>query len=109
MIAVMNRISVNPEYAEAFEARFADRSSLVDQMTGFVSYRLLRPTNPNDPYIVMTFWESQAHFQAWTDSAEFQQGHARAGQLPREAFRDRPKLEIHELIQEAFAGEILAD
>lgn len=109
MIAVMNRIPVNPEYAEAFEARFADRASLVDRMPGFISYRLLRPTKPSDPYIVMTFWASDDHFKAWTESAEFKEGHARAGQLPRDAFLDRPKLEIHELIQEALAGEILPD
>lgn len=107
MIAVMNRIPVNPEYAEAFEARFEDRASLVDQMDGFVAYRLLRPTAPDAPYIVMTFWESNDHFRAWTESAEFKQGHARAGQLPREAFRGHPQLEVHEIIQEARAGEIL--
>lgn len=109
MIAVMNRIPVNPEHAEAFEARFADRAALVDRMPGFVSYRLLRPTQEGDPYIVMTFWESQVDFQAWTKSPEFKQGHARSGRLPRDAFLGHPKLEVHEIIGEAQAGEILQD
>lgn len=107
MIAVMNRIPVNPEYREAFEERFSDRASLVDKMEGFVAFRLLRPTNPDDPYVVMTVWESAGHFQAWTESDEFQQGHARTGQLPREAFLGRPKLEVMEIIQAAAAGDIL--
>lgn len=107
MIAVMNRIPVNPEYAEAFEARFQDRAALVDEMPGFVSYRLLRPTAADDPYIVMTFWESKTDFEAWTESPEFKKGHAEAGRLPKEAFLGRPTLEIHELIQEAAAGEVL--
>ena len=107
MISVMNRIPVNPEYAEAFEERFSDRAALVDGMDGFVAFRLLRPTNPADPYIVMTFWETEEHFKAWTRSEQFKEGHARAGRLPREAFLGHPKIEVMEIIQEAKAGQIL--
>lgn len=99
MIVVCNRIDVNPEYAEAFEQRFAERAHLVDNMPGFISFKLLRPTKTNDPYVVMTFWESQDHFKAWTASAEFKQGHARSGTLPAETFRGHPKLEVFHTIQ----------
>lgn len=99
MIVVSNRIPVNPEHAAAFEERFADRASLVDGMPGFVSFQLLRPTQEGDPYVVMTFWESDAHFQAWTESDSFKQGHARSGSLPPDAFLGHPKLEVHEVIQ----------
>lgn len=99
MIVTCNRIPVNPDHAAAFEARFADRASLVDGMDGFVSFQLLRPQNPEDPYVVMTFWESEAHFKAWTESAEFKEGHARSGQLPPETFAGHPKLEMFEIIQ----------
>ncbi len=107
MIVVMNRIPVNPEFGEAFEERFSDRASLVDGMDGFVSFRLLKPHTPEDPYIVMTIWESHDHFVAWTESDEFKEGHARAGQLPREAFTGHPKIEIMDIIQHAQKGEIL--
>lgn len=107
MIVVMNRIPVNPDYAGAFEARFADRAALVDGMDGFVAFRLLRPTVPEHPYIVMTFWESNEHFLAWTESDSFKQGHARSGQLPREAFLGHPTLEVMEIIQETAAGDVL--
>lgn len=109
MIIVMNRIPVNPEYAAAFEERFSDRAALVDGMEGFVSFRLLRPGKEEDPYVVMTVWESQEHFQAWTRSEAFKEGHARAGRLPKEAFRGHPKLEVMEIIQEAEAGRVLDD
>ena len=109
MISVMNRIPVNPEHSEAFEQRFSDRAALVDGMDGFVAFRLMRPTNPEDPYVVMTFWESQAHFEAWTQSDEFKQGHARAGRLPKEAFLGHPKIEVMEIIQEAVAGRVMED
>lgn len=107
MIAVMNRIPVNPDHAAAFEARFLDRAALVDGMDGFVAFRLMRPSKKEDPYIVMTFWESRAHFEAWTHSPEFKEGHARSGRLPKDAFLGHPKIEIMEIIQEAIAGEVL--
>ena len=99
MIVVCNRIPVNPEHTADFEARFADRANLVDGMPGFVSFQLLRPTKPGDPYVVMTFWESQEHFEGWTQSAAFKEGHARSSTLPPAAFQDHPKIEVHEVIQ----------
>jgi heme oxygenase (mycobilin-producing) len=47
---------------------------------------------------VMTFWESEAHFKAWTQSDEFKEGHARSGSLPPEAFSGHPKLEVFDVI-----------
>lgn len=99
MIVTANRIPVNPDHAAAFEARFADRASLVDGMPGFISFQLLRPLNEGDPYVVMTFWESMEAFESWTQSAAFKEGHARSGSLPSEAFTGHPKIEIHEVIQ----------
>ncbi|HIE55952.1 MAG TPA: antibiotic biosynthesis monooxygenase [Chromatiaceae bacterium] len=108
MIAVMNRIPVKPTFHEAFEERFSDRAALVDGMEGFVAFRLLRPTEANDPYIVMTFWETKENFEAWTQSAEFKAGHAKSGRLPKEAYLGHPTLEVMEIIQEALAGSILS-
>jgi len=99
MIITSNRIPVNPEHADAFEERFKNRASQVDGMDGFIAFQLLRPTKDGDPYIVMTFWESQAHFEAWTNSKEFKEGHAKSGTLPEGTFLGHPKLELHEVIQ----------
>lgn len=99
MIVTCNRIPVNPQHAAAFEERFADRASLVDGMAGFISFQLLRPQKEGDPYVVMTFWESEAHFKAWTESPEFKEGHARSGTLPPQTFLGHPKLEVYEVIQ----------
>ncbi len=49
MIAVANRIFVNPDYAEAFEARFRERAGLVDEMPGFIFNQVLRPSQPGRP------------------------------------------------------------
>lgn len=109
MITVMNRIAVHPEYADAFEERFADRARLVDEMPGFVSNQVLRPVNPEEPYIVLTLWESRAAFEAWTSSDAFMKGHARSGSLPREAFSGPNRLEIHEVIQDSNRPDLTAE
>ena len=107
MFVVMNRIPVNSEYADAFVERFSDRAALVDNMPGFEGFRLLKPANVDDPFIVVTYWEARVHYERWIESEEFQKGHAQAGQLPREAFRAHPKLELYEIILDAQKGEIL--
>jgi heme oxygenase (mycobilin-producing) len=98
MITVMNRIFVNEEYADQFEANFQKRAGLVDTMPGFISNQILRPVNPGDPYIVLTFWDSRTHFEAWVKSDAFVKGHARSGTLPKEAFSAPNKLEVHQII-----------
>ncbi len=101
MITVMNRIFVNPDFAEQFEERFRSRAGLVDEMPGFVSNQVLRPVMPGDPYIVLTLWESRAHFEGWTNSEAFKQGHARSGTLPKEAYTGQNKLEVHEVVTDS--------
>ncbi|PID84769.1 MAG: antibiotic biosynthesis monooxygenase [Chloroflexi bacterium] len=105
MIVVMNRIQVNPEYREVFETNFSDRAALVDGMDGFVAFRLLRSAKPEDPYIVMTFWETEEHFKAWTKSDSFKKGHVHSAKLPKEALLGHPKLEVMEIIQESVANK----
>lgn len=99
MFVVSNRIPVNPDHAEAFEETFSNRGKMVDGMPGFVAFQLLRPTQAGEPYIVMTFWENEASFRAWTESKAFKEGHAKSGTLPDGAFLGHPKLELHESIQ----------
>ncbi|MCU0491934.1 MAG: antibiotic biosynthesis monooxygenase [Chloroflexaceae bacterium] len=98
MITTANRIFVHEEYAEQFETNFRNRAGLVDGMPGFIANQLLRPVNQNDPYIVLTWWESREHFEAWVRSDEFKLGHARSGSLPKEAFSAPNKLEMHEVL-----------
>ncbi|MEW6421583.1 MAG: antibiotic biosynthesis monooxygenase [Deinococcota bacterium] len=99
MIAVANRIYVNPEYHDQFEARFRQRAGLVDGMPGFISNHVLRPLEEGEPFVILTFWESREAFEAWTNSDAFRQGHARSGSLPREAFSAPNVLEVHEVVQ----------
>jgi heme-degrading monooxygenase HmoA len=104
MITVSNRIPVNPEHAEAFEKRFSERLGLVDKMDGFIAYRLLRPTQEDNPYVVLTFWENEEKFRAWTNSDNFKEQHKKDRTLGPEAFAGPVKLEIHEVVQESGAA-----
>ena len=109
MITVANRIFVHADYADQFEERFRQRAGLVDQMPGFVANQVLRPVNADDPYIVLTFWESRQHFDAWVRSDAFIQGHARSGTMPKEAFSAPNKLEIHEIITDSARPDLVAE
>lgn len=103
MFVVMNRIPVRPEFREAFEDRFRSRAREVDRMPGFVRNWVLRPVDPEGPYVVLTVWESQDAFEAWTRSEAFPRGHARSGSLPPEAFRGPSRLERYELFLDSAA------
>ena len=98
MFVVMNRLPVNPDYADQFEERFTSRAREVDKMLGFIRNQVLRPANPDDPYIVLTLWESKDNFEAWVNSDAFKLGHSKSGTLPSEAFLGHPKLEGFEVI-----------
>ncbi len=109
MISVANRIYVHPDYAEAFEKRFRERAGLVDQMPGFVFNQVLRPTTPDDPYVVLTYWKSYEQFRAWVESEAFKEGHAKSGSLPPEAFTKRNQLEIHQIVMDSRDPDLMPD
>lgn len=106
MFVTMNRIFVHPDYARDFEEVFRNRARRVDRMPGFIRNLVLRPEDPaKEPYIVMTFWESRAHFEAWVNSPEFREGHAQSTSLPREAFRAPNVLETFEVLLDSDAPD----
>lgn len=98
MFVTANRIPVNPDFAEAFEARFANQAGLMDAMSGFVANHVLRPATPETPYIVLTYWESREHFDAWVNSDAFKLSHSQSGSLPREAYTGRNQIEMFEVV-----------
>lgn len=71
----INAITVPPERAEEFEARFAARAGEVSRSPGFEAFELLRPSDDRGIYLVYTRWESQDAFDAWVESAAFTRGH----------------------------------
>jgi heme-degrading monooxygenase HmoA len=96
MIVVTNRIPVAKGHEAAFEQRFAGRAGLVEQRPGCRGFQLLRPIS-GEAYLVMTWWDSEAHFKAWTESAEFREAHR--NRPPAELFAGPSVFEMHEVIQ----------
>ncbi|MDW8106736.1 MAG: antibiotic biosynthesis monooxygenase [Armatimonadota bacterium] len=73
----INYITCAPEYRERFEYLFRTRARAIDRMPGFRGMYVLRPQREGDPYLVVSHWESEAHFRAWLQSPEFLEGHKR--------------------------------
>ena len=97
MIVVTNRIPVTRGQEAAFEKRFEGRAGLVEGRPGCRGFQLLRPIQ-GEHYMVMTWWDSEADFRAWTESEEFRQAHR--DRPPRELFAGPNVFELHEVIQQ---------
>lgn len=86
----MNRFSVLPEMAAAFEQRWAKRESKLEECDGFVSFAMLRrdnsakghgvakPVDGEPNYQSCTVWKDKASFMKWRDSQQFKSAHADA-------------------------------
>jgi heme-degrading monooxygenase HmoA len=82
MYLAMNRFTVRPENADAFEALWLNRDSHLKDMEGFVEFHMLKGAPREDGTILFashTVWESEDAFRAWTRSEQFRAAHANAG------------------------------
>lgn len=104
MFVTMNRIFVSPNYVSKFEERFRNRVHAVDAMQGFIRNLVLRPKEPGQPYVVMTFWQSEEDFQSWVNSDAFKQGHAKSGTISKEAFTKPSHLETFQVFLDTKAS-----
>ena len=74
------------------EQRFAARADAMNEVDGFLSFELLRPTAGEDRYFVYTRWETEEAFQAWRESQRFAESHAgQTGPAPRATVARRPR------------------
>jgi heme oxygenase (mycobilin-producing) len=73
----VNYIEAEPEYIERFEMLFKSRAHAIDTSTGFQSMHVLKPNNPEDAYLIVSYWDSEDQFKAWNKSPAFTEGHKR--------------------------------
>ncbi|WP_435200233.1 antibiotic biosynthesis monooxygenase family protein [Janibacter sp. GS2] len=66
-IVKINAITVPEPAREEFERRFAARAGAVDGSPGFEGFQLLRPTEGEERYFVITRWADEECFAAWRD------------------------------------------
>lgn len=95
MFVVANRIPVADGRGEEFEKRFQERAQLVEDREGFVQLEVLRPADA-DRYVVLTHWESEADFEAWTGSEAFREAHSR--ESPEGLVEGHPTIEKHDVV-----------
>lgn len=94
MFVAANRFTVTEGHGEELVERFAESSEDITEQAGFVRFDFLVPPEEGNTYIAQTYWESQADFEAWTDSEQFREAHA--GGAPTELFDGHPTLETYE-------------
>ena len=73
----VNFISCKPHYRERFEELFGSRAHAIDRLPGFRNMNVLRPKKEEDNYLIVSYWDNEENFKAWTGSPEFIEGHKR--------------------------------
>ncbi len=81
----INYITCEVEYAARFEELFRTRARAIDRMPGFRFMEVLKPQKENEPYLVVSHWDSEDAFKAWMNSPEFLEGHQRGFEDVRKA------------------------
>ncbi|WP_110181194.1 antibiotic biosynthesis monooxygenase family protein [Nocardioides solisilvae] len=66
-VVKINAITVPEGSSEELERRFAARAGSVEKSSGFLGFKLLRPTGGDARYFVLTEWEDEESFVAWRD------------------------------------------
>ncbi|MBK8723723.1 MAG: antibiotic biosynthesis monooxygenase [Saprospiraceae bacterium] len=81
----INYIQCEEAYKPRFEALFGSRAKAIDLMPGFKNMHVLKPKTDNDPFLIVSYWESEKHFKEWTNSPNFLEGHKRGFEDIRKA------------------------
>lgn len=76
MFVAINYISCEEHYRQRFEELFSSRAGAIDKMPGFRRMHVLRP-HDDSAYLVVSEWDSEVNFRAWTRSEAFAEGHRR--------------------------------
>lgn len=99
MFIAMNRFRIALGMEEGFEELWRNRESRLEGVPGFREFHLLRGPGDEEAslYASHTIWESQADFQAWTESENFKQAHAKA-RAPEGTYLDHPRFEGFEVV-----------
>ncbi|MDZ4844366.1 MAG: antibiotic biosynthesis monooxygenase [Chitinophagales bacterium] len=81
----INYIECSQDYVERFEELFSTRARAIDALPGFRNMYVLKPTAQQEKYLIVSHWDSENEFKAWTRSAAFLEGHKRGFEDVRKA------------------------
>ena len=77
MYVSLSRLRVPPERAGELVAAFRHRAGLVDGFDGFVDLQVWQSDRDPGELVMVSRWDSRAHFTAYMRSAEHRASHAR--------------------------------
>ncbi len=100
MFIAMNRFRVRQGAEDAFAAVWQNRDSHLQDVPGFVEFRLLRGPAADDHTLFAshTIWASREAFQDWTRSQAFRDAHRNAGEHG-DLYLEAPRFEGFEVVQ----------
>jgi len=73
----INYITCKELYKPRFEELFKSRAGEIDKMSGFLFMHVLKPTDNEGDYLIVSYWTNEEAFTGWTKSPEFIEGHKR--------------------------------
>ena len=91
----INYIACKPHYRSRFEELFATRAHAIDRLPGFRNMNVLRPKQDEDNYLIVSYWDSEENFEAWTKSPEFIEGHKRGFEVLKIAKERGEEMPMH--------------
>jgi heme-degrading monooxygenase HmoA len=99
MFIAMNRFRIALGREAVFEELWRTRDSQLDQVPGFVEFRLLKGPADEEAtlYASHTIWKSRKDFDAWTQSDNFRKAHANA-RAPEGTYLGHPNFEGFEVV-----------
>jgi heme-degrading monooxygenase HmoA len=86
MLIAMNRFTINKGFEDAFETRWRERQSFLDQSPGFMRFRLLKQEMRRGDaceFISYSEWIDEKSFLAWTESQQMARAHSSSGPMPQ--------------------------
>ena len=99
MFVAMNRFRIARGREADFERVWAERDTHLDDVPGFLEFRLLRGPELEDHtlYASHSIWADREAFEAWTRSEAFRKAHAGAGER-RDLYLGHPEFEGFETV-----------
>lgn len=76
-VVKINAITVPEDSGDELGQRFAARQSSMAGTPGFEGFELLQPTDERTTWLVITRWASEADFEAWKSSQDFERAHGK--------------------------------
>jgi heme-degrading monooxygenase HmoA len=77
MYVSMSRLRIEPERAAELVSAFRDRVGLVDDFEGFVDLQVWQSDRDPGEILMVSRWDTRAHFTAYMRSREHKVSHAR--------------------------------